>query len=161
MVRHAKSPANGAEGFSLGMGIKTKDVGLDEIGLKECADLRIRFMERGVVDFGKITVSASEYRRAIQTPEEVGFTQVVINPLLNESAEAMPMKMIREKLRQGWLPKDSLKQAELFLDDPSKHFDYNFSHGLTIASIRWVSGERAGDTRELVPKRTEIVEVTY
>lgn len=158
LVRHAKSTANGSAAIARGNTMAA----LSEEGLRQIPELREKIE---VIASGRsldtIPVNVTELYRTKQTAQEVGFQILRTLPLLNESTEAAPLQVLLPQMQVGWLPPDTLERAEEFLSNPDIHAEFNFSHGLFIASCRYVAGERPadGNTRRLVPFYADIVEI--
>ena len=158
LVRHAKSTANGEAAIARGNPMAE----LSEEGLRQCPDLRDRIaILAGERALSSITVNVSELWRTQQTAQEVGFEVFRCMPILNESTEAAPLRVLLPRMQAGWLPHDTLKRAEVFLGNPELQAKFNFSHGLFIASCRYVAGDRPkdGNTLRLVPFYAQAVEI--
>jgi len=158
LIRHAKSTANGSAAIVRG----NPNAELCEEGLRQLPDLKQRIEKLvGGRALATIPANVTELYRTKQTAFEVGFRILQTVPLLNESSEAAPLKVLIPKMKLGWLPLDVLTRAEVFLNQPDMHAEFNFSHGLTIAACRYVAGERPSDGNmlSLVPFYAELVEI--
>ena len=143
LVRHGQSFANLAR-LSDG---SSKTAGLTPFGARKSRALNLPFSK-------STPVRVSELPRTQQTASNAGYDIQIIDSRLNETnlRGASSFRRMANLLSTGWLPEDTLDQAEAYLEKlPPERLV--FSSSLTIASICRVAGQPLTRT----PRNCEIV----
>lgn len=170
LVRHAESLANKGDFLAF----DNKRSPLTKKGLDQCVALKERLTKEYGVNppLYDYTVAASEYVRAQQTAEEVGFKYVTVELVLNEpdfSRGELTGPQITEKHKnERWVPQEARDQAKILLERISNDkFDYMiaFTHGMFMATVLLeledsgydMSNYQFDDKRGYVPLQTGIV----
>ncbi len=152
VIRHAKTDANRLTRALFG---KTGAPVNDE-GKQQIEKLRLELLGLNInLDIEPVAVS--ELMRTNQTAELAGFSNITINPLLNEVNTADP-KQTLELVAQGKLPEEAITAANALLANPPKQKIW-VTHGLVMAGLLEVLG--LADTKDRIPKHCEIVEIDF
>lgn len=123
--------------------------GLTENGIRQATTLVLPF------DTDQ-PVRVSELRRVQLTAHYAGYNNIIVDPRLNETMTrgASSFRRLASLLKKGWLPEDTLMQAEdFFMQLPPERL--LFASSLTIASFCRV----AGRPLERTPRHFEVVTI--
>ncbi|MFI5271030.1 MAG: phosphoglycerate mutase family protein [Candidatus Saccharimonadales bacterium] len=140
LIRHAQSYANKRDFTAFG----NEDSPLTDKGIGQAHAINgVLRAEFGIVpEEYERPVLASTYRRPQQTAEVVGFRDIHVSPIINESDvddESMNGRDVIEKHAQEvWVPDSVRARAGDFVDKvQSGELDYEiyFSHGIFIAAV--------------------------
>jgi len=152
LVRHSISEANNRENVGY-MAFAAKDAPLMPQGEVMAHTLGKTFRDVYNVVPEITEVATSELLRAKQTAQFAGFTSLHAYAHLDEVVHGIPLKDLKEMLKNGELPDIALEEAQKTLDNPPKEGVW-VTHGLRIAGI--CSLLNVHQDKRLIPQFCEI-----
>lgn len=150
LICHAQTDANRVTRQAFGK----QGAPLNDVGIQQATLLRQQVLAYHLEPTNE-PVAVSGLLRTKQTAEIAGFTQIIVNSVLNEINTPDPQKTSM-LIRRGILPEEATAAARKVLANPPKEMIW-ITHGLLIAAI--LVELKLAAPRKLIPGFCEIREI--
>jgi len=150
LIRHGKTDADRLTRAAFGK----SGAPLSDAGKAQATKLKEELLSRSI-DLDQELVVVSQLLRTIETARLAGFTNIEVNPLLNEVNTDNPQNTLN-LVAQGLVPQEAIDAAKAIISNPPAAKIW-VTHGLVIAAIQYVLGQV--DPDHFVPNFCEVREI--